>query len=160
MTSTPPTRWPHPAADPMDKLYKHAILARARDGNGAGTLANADGRATADNPLCGDRVTMEVRAPSGRVEAVAHKVRGCVLCEAAASVIATHAPGATRDEITAVRETLDAMLTDNGPAPNGAWSELSIFAAVAEHRNRHECVRLPFEALRRALDQLDPDRQE
>lgn len=143
----------------MDKLYQTAILARARDGNGAGTLADADGRATVDNPLCGDRVTMAVRAPNGRVEAVAHKVRGCVLCAAAASVIATHALGASGEDIAAIRQTLDAMLSNNGPAPNGAWAELSIFAAVAGHRNRHECVRLPFEALRRALDRLDPDQQ-
>lgn len=141
----------------MDKLYQEAILDRAKSATGAGTLADANARATVDNPLCGDRVTMEVRTANGRVDAIAHKVRGCVLCEAAAAVVATHAAGASRDEIAATRKTLDAMLTDNEPAPDGAWAELSIFAPVAGHRNRHECVRLPFEALRQALDQMGPD---
>lgn len=143
----------------MDKLYQEAIRARARDRADAGTLAHADGRATVDNPLCGDRVTVDVRAPNGRIEAIAHRVRGCLLCEAAAAVLATHAPGTAYDEIAAIRNAFDAMLTDGGPAPTGKWSELSIFAPVAGHPHRRECVRLPFEALRQALDQVERERQ-
>lgn len=60
-----------------DELYQKAILGKAREASGAGTLAEPDASATVNNPVCGDRVTMEVRLSGGRVAAVAHKVRGC-----------------------------------------------------------------------------------
>lgn len=137
----------------MERLYQDAIMAHAKGATGAGTLDSADATVTVDNPLCGDRVTMEIRIRNGVVEAVAHKVRGCVLCQAAASVIGVQAPGSSATELTGLRERVRAMLQDAVPLPPGAWEDLAIFTPVAAHRNRHECVLLPFEALRRAIEQ-------
>ena len=51
------------------------------------------GSAAIDNPLCGDRVTLDVELGSaGRIARVGHVVRGCLLCEAAAVLIAEQAP--------------------------------------------------------------------
>lgn len=44
--------------------------------------------ATVDNPLCGDRVTIDVKLAGGKLAAIGHQVRGCLLCEAAAATIA------------------------------------------------------------------------
>lgn len=137
-----------------EALYQEAILARAKAAVGAGTLDHADARVTVDNPLCGDRITMEVRMADGTVQAIAYKVRGCVLCQAAASVIAQRAPGNTPAELASVQDDVRAMLQDGGMPPTGAWDDLSVFSPVAAHKSRHECVLLPFEALRRALDQV------
>lgn len=137
----------------MEALYQKAILAHAKEAVGAGTLDDADARVTVDNPLCGDRITMEVRMSDGTVDAVAYKVRGCVLCQAAASVIAARAPGSTPAELATVQDDIRTMLKDGGTLPPGAWDDLSVFAPVAGHKSRHECVLLPFEALRRALDE-------
>ncbi len=136
-----------------DELYQKAILGKAREATGAGTLAEPDASATVNNPVCGDRVTMEVRLSGGRVAAVAHKVRGCLLCEASASVVGANAPGATRAEIDAARAAVTALLRDGEPVLAESWSELSIFAPVTTHKSRHHCVLLPFEALIRALDE-------
>jgi hypothetical protein len=38
-----------------------------------------------------------------------------------------------------------------------SWPELAAFAPVHAHKSRHECVLLPFEALIRALDQVERD---
>lgn len=136
-----------------DDLYQKAILGKAREATGAGTLENADARVTVDNPVCGDRVTMEIRLSDGDVSAVAHKVRGCVLCEASASVVGANAPGATRAEIAAARDAVTALIEDGVEIPADGWSELSIFRPVTAHKSRHHCVLLPFEALSRALDE-------
>ena len=127
-------------------------MALARAATGAGTLAGADASVTLDNPLCGDRVTMQARLAGGAIAAVAHRVRGCVLCQAAASVIGAHAPGAAPADIAAARETGRALLEDGVAVPNDAWPELSVFTPVAGHKYRHRCVLLPFEALERALN--------
>lgn len=137
---------------PAATLDQRAILARADGAVGAGELASRDARVAINNPVCGDRVTLDVRMEDGAVAALAHNVRGCVLCKAAASVIGAHAPGCSSAEIEAVYATVKAMLDGIVEPPAGKWAELAMFAPIAEHRNRHQCVLIPFEALRRALD--------
>ena len=139
--------WPQP--------HTKAILGKAREANGAGTMEEPDAHVTVDNPVCGDRVTMEIRLSDVGVAAVAHKVRGCLLCEAAASVIGANAPGATRAEIAAARDAVTALIEDGVEIPVDGWSELSIFQPVTAHKSRHHCVLLPFEALSRALQMAD-----
>ncbi|MCK5622914.1 MAG: iron-sulfur cluster assembly scaffold protein [Alphaproteobacteria bacterium] len=138
-----------------DDLYQKAILGKAREATGAGTMEEPDAHVTVDNPVCGDRVTMEIRLSDNGVAAVAHKVRGCLLCEAAASVIGANAPGATRAEIAAAREAVTALIEDGVEIPADGWSELSIFQPVTAHKSRYNCVLLPFEALSRALKAAD-----
>jgi nitrogen fixation protein NifU and related proteins len=88
------------------------------------------------------------------VSALGHQVRGCLLCEAAASVIGAHAVGATRDELAIASESAKAMLKGSGKAAP-PWSEMDAFAPVRAHRSRHNCVLLPFEALTKALAATD-----
>lgn len=139
-----------------DDIYQKAIMAKAREAAGAGKLNHPDAEATVDNPVCGDRVTMEIRVSEGRISAVAHKVRGCLLCEAAASVIGDNAPGATVKEIEAARDAVTDLLESGTPLPDDGWRELSIFEPVAAHKSRHHCVLLPFDALARALEEVTP----
>ena len=68
-----------------EDLYQQAILDLAKSAAGAGRLIDADASVTLDNPLGGDRITIDVKVTDGRLQAVGHKVRGCALCEAAAS---------------------------------------------------------------------------
>lgn len=133
-----------------DQLYQDAIVGLARAANGKGRLDAPDGSATVDNPLCGDRATVDVRMNGDRVAALGHLVRGCLLCEAAASAIGMHATGATRAEMGAAFEATKAMLKGTGDAVPG-WPEMAAFAPVRAHRSRHSCVLLPFEALIKAL---------
>lgn len=135
-----------------DDLYQQAITALAKAATGAGKLEQPDGRETVDNPLCGDRVTMDVELTDNRIAHLAHEVRGCLLCRAAASVIGTRAPGRTADQIAQARAGLLTILKSGPTDPIDGWPELSAFQPVAAHKSRHDCVLLPFEALIRALD--------
>lgn len=133
-----------------DSLYQQSILALARAADGAGRLDRPDGTATVDNPVCGDRVTMDLTVDGAAVTAIRHKVRGCVLCQATAAVIGRRAPGRPADDLRALADGFDAMIRDGGPAPE-AWPELAAFEPVRAVRSRHECVLLPFAALAEAL---------
>lgn len=132
------------------QIYHDAIKALAAAATGEGTLALADGRALVDNPLCGDRVDMEVKMTDGRVAAIAHRVRGCLLCRAAASVIGKHAAGASPGDIERISIGVAEMLEKQAPSP-AAWKDLEAFSPVHGHRSRYRCVQLPFEALLAAL---------
>jgi NifU-like protein involved in Fe-S cluster formation len=127
------------------ELYSPAIMRLAADAVGHGRLAGAHGSATVSNPLCGDRITVDVTLESGRIAAVSHEARACVLCQAAASVLAGTAPGLAPSDLRA----LAARLQEGGPF--AALEGFGDFAPVERHRSRLRCVTLPFEAAAAAL---------
>jgi nitrogen fixation NifU-like protein len=132
-----------------DALYGDALKALAAESRGRGRLEHADATATVDNPLCGDRVTIDVALDGERVAAVGHEVKGCLLCEAAAAVVAEAAPGRTKAELAAWPGAVKAYLksTDEAAPLDG----LASFAPARRFRSRHRCVTLAFEALVKAL---------
>lgn len=132
-----------------EDLYQQALLDLAKAAHGAGALAAPDGTALRDSPLCGDRVRMQVALENGRIKALAHDVKGCLLCRAAASLVSLHGTGLNAEEANALHEQVAATLAGSEPPPG--WPELALFAPVRPHRNRHGCVMLPFEALCAAL---------
>lgn len=132
-------------------LYQAAIMAAAKAAHGKGRLAAPDGSATLDNPLCGDRVTIDIKLADGRVAAIGHDVRGCALCQAAASLIGEAAVGLARAEAHALPAAIDELL-GHGTTPTGALAAAAMFAPVRAHRSRFDCVKLPFAALAAALD--------
>jgi nitrogen fixation NifU-like protein len=136
-----------------EAIYQEALLRLAASAEGAGRLTEPDASAHRDNPLCGDEVTLDLRLRGGRVEAVGHRVRGCLLCRAAAAALARGAVGRSAGELDEVRARLEAMLLAGGPPPEGAFAELSAFLPVREVASRQQCVLLPFEALTEALRQ-------
>ena len=132
-------------------LYHARIVALAKAKTGAGSLTDASRTARRDNPLCGDRVTVEVMLNDVfQITAIAHQVRGCLLCQASASALASVAVGRDAAGIAALRR--DALRAigrlDGEPA-----EPFAAFAPVRAHKSRQECVLLPFEALADALSQ-------
>ncbi|MCB1675946.1 MAG: iron-sulfur cluster assembly scaffold protein [Halioglobus sp.] len=121
------------------------------------SLRDPDRTVSVDNPFCGDRVDLEIKIEEGRVTALAQKVRGCMLCEAAANALARSAQGLSLAEIEAARDSLQAMLrgVDTSEWPPGGWEALASFEPVRRHKSRHGCVLLPFTALVQALSRTD-----
>ena len=134
------------------RLYHQAILDAAAARAGAGTLQLPDGSASVDNPLCGDRAHVEVILKGHRLERFAHEVRGCLLCEAAASVIGAQAPGEPIETLKTLARDLRAYLGDETRGVPTQWPALQMFAPVARFKSRHDCVMLPFDALLKALE--------
>ena len=134
-------------------LYEGGIKELAATDCGPETLSDPDRRVSVDNPFCGDRVDLEINLEAGRVTALAQKVRGCLLCQAAANIVAQSAIGLSAAEIEAVENDLRAMLQGDDKAdwtPPG-WESLALFEPVRRHKSRHGCVTLPFTALQKAV---------
>lgn len=135
-----------------EALYNRAIIEAARDKSHAGRLDNPASTATTDNPLCGDRVTLDLEGEAGRIVAIAHKTRGCLLTQAAASLLAAHALGRGVDEAAPLREAIRTYL--DGTAEEPPFPELAILAPVRAVKSRHDCVTIAFDALAEAAAQL------
>ena len=139
-----------------DLPYHAAIMSAAHRASGKGRLEAPDASATVDNPLCGDRVTIDIRRPGSgggeRVSEIGQLVRGCVLCEASAVIIVEAGTGAAEADLRAASDRVRRMLEDGGPPPEGEWKKVEMFLPVRPHPSRHDCVLLPFQALLEALD--------
>lgn len=138
------------------ELYHDAILAQAKAATRAGRLEAPDASVTLDNPLCGDRVTIDIRLDGTRIVDLGHKVRGCALCQAAASAIGAAAVGQDADAVQKTEDALRAML-EGAPRAEPLWPSLEAFEPVRDYKSRHACVLLPFEALRTAIKDAGGD---
>ena len=132
-----------------EALYHAALVERARTAFGKGRLPDATGSATVDNPLCGDRVTIDLAVKDGHIEEIGHQVRGCLLCEAAAATIAENCHGDSPAELDAMSAAARKLMAEGG-ALEPRWQCLEIFRPVHQAKSRRDCVLLPFEALKRA----------
>ena len=137
-----------------EELYAKELLRWAADVSCAGTLSGEKLSATVNNAMCGDRVTMDFAVdPTHEIYECRHDTKACVLTQASASLLAALATGETGESLAQVREKVARMLKEGVDAPSGKWSMFAIFAPVREHKSRHTCVLLPFEAAERALTQ-------
>ena len=135
-----------------DDLYNDAIVKAARAGARGERLPEPRVSVTRDNPLCGDRVTVDVRAgrgPGGRrrpEDARLHADPGRGLPDRGPCCgrHGRRARGSSEQEVK-------ALLAGTPGTPS--WPELEMFRPVSGVKSRHECVLLPFEALRAALDE-------
>lgn len=131
-----------------DPLYRKELLRLAADAHGAGHLEGPHATGTAHNPACGDKVVFEVAVEEGRIAALAHETKACVLSQASASILGRDAKGLSRAEVEALRRKAAAMLMGaEAPSP-----PFDVFDGVVEHRNRHTCVLLPIDALLKAME--------
>ncbi len=136
----------------VEALYQEAIKDYARADHGHGRLDGAGASVRLDNPLCGDRISLQVRLDAGRIVAIAHETKGCLLCRAAASLLGQRAPGLDGQGVAATTAALEAIL-EQGRQPPADWPELGMFAPAGGHPSRHKCVLLPFRALAQAIHQ-------
>ncbi len=106
--------------------------------------------------MCGDVVTFDARiGQAGQVTDVATDLKGCILVQASASLLAQTAVGHSAREISLAREAVAAML-NGGADVEGAWAGYEIFKPAMAYKSRHSCVLLPIEALETALKDCTP----
>ncbi|MBS0277353.1 MAG: iron-sulfur cluster assembly scaffold protein [Proteobacteria bacterium] len=136
-----------------DPLYKKEILRLAADAHGAGHLPEPHVTGSAHNPACGDKVSVELALDKdGRVTAMAHDTKACVLAQASASILGQALKGASRDDVEDLANAVGMMLGAKAPPPDAPFDAYSAFEGVVEHRNRRQCVLLPINAVLNAFE--------
>lgn len=133
-----------------DDLYQAEIVARAKAGAADTRMEPHDARATVDNPLCGDRVVLDLRMDGPRIAEAGQRTRGCALCQASAETLRRCLPGLDRATAAGGRAALRAYLAGGAELP-GPWRDWEAFAPVRAHPSRHGCVMLALDALSEAM---------
>lgn len=131
-------------------IYQADLIKLSNDERFQEALPAVSGKALLRSPLCGDRVEIEVALDANRVANVAHHVKGCVLCKAAATLACQYGQGKDLAAATDLMETVSKVLKDGAAIP-AEFGELRVFEPVREHTSRHGCVLLPFRAIVEAI---------
>lgn len=139
----------------LDDIYNTRILELAAAIPRTERLADPQATASARSRLCGSEVSVDVSVVNGRVGAFGQNVKACLLGQAAASVVGREIVGSTPAELRQVRETMRAMLKEGGPPPGGKWADLAVLAPVRDYKHRHDAVMIIFDAVSKALDEID-----
>ena len=115
-------------------LYSSVISERFRHPRFFGDLADADAVFEDVNPLCGDRVRIQLKLTNGGIADARFKGDSCAICMASADLLAEMARGRAVDEALALGP--DDLLTRLG---------------ATIRPSRITCVTLPLQVLKGAL---------
>lgn len=130
-------------------LYQQVILDHNRKPRNFRKIVAANRTAEGYNPLCGDRITVELTVEDGIVKDVGFQGTGCAISKAAASMMTASVIGKPEREVEALFHRVHAMLTGaNGATEVG---KLAVFAGVREFPSRIKCATLAWHALQAAL---------
>src|SRR5260221_1613528 len=102
----------------MDDLYRAYILEHYRRPHNSGVLEDANASHEGANPLCGDRITLQLRLSGGQVAGVGFTGRGCAISQASASLLTDEIKGKSVDDVAKMtsHDILDLLGIEISPA--------------------------------------------
>ena len=118
----------------MSALYSKILLEHFRHPRNYGSLDSPDISNEQFNPLCGDRIRLELKLEESRVNEARFKGDACAICTAAASLLTELIVGQDREQLASIPDSrlIAALESDIQPA-------------------RVQCALLPLVALREGL---------
>ncbi|MSP12446.1 MAG: SUF system NifU family Fe-S cluster assembly protein [Chloroflexi bacterium] len=95
----------------MEDLYRENILDHFRNPRNFGTLEHPDFSHEEHNPLCGDKLRIDLQVDDDRVTAVRFSGKGCAISQASASMLTEMVEGKTLEEVKSIdkQDILDAL---------------------------------------------------
>jgi len=139
----------------LKDLYQEVIIDHSKRPRHFGKLAGQNREAEGYNPLCGDRLTVELIVEDGIVKDAAFEGAGCAISTASASLMTDMVRGKTEAEAQALFRQFQDLVTRNDPPTEDDLLELEKLAALAGVRafpSRVKCATLAWHTLSAALD--------
>lgn len=132
----------------LSELYQEVILDHNKRPRNFEALAGARSL-EGYNPLCGDRLTVYVKADGDRVERVTFQGSGCAISRASASVMTETVAGRTRAEVEAAYEKFHTLVTEGGEIDG----DMAALSGVSQFPMRVKCATLAWHTLRAILEE-------
>jgi nitrogen fixation protein NifU and related proteins len=134
-----------------DELYRDIILDHYRNPRNKGDLDPAEISVSANNPLCGDEVTITARlsADGQSVEALHFSGRGCSISQASASMMTEEIEGKPLAEALKLINKFKEMMLAEGEVEG--LGDLEALQGVKKYPVRIKCAVLPWNSLLEGL---------
>jgi nitrogen fixation NifU-like protein len=137
----------------LNDLYQEVILDHNKRPRNFRTLDGASHHAEGYNPLCGDRLSLDVLIQGDTIGDIAFQGSGCAISKASASLMTDAVKGQSVAEARGLFERFHRMVTTAPDATVEDLGKLSVFAGVREFPVRVKCASLAWHTLKAALDQ-------
>jgi nitrogen fixation NifU-like protein len=115
-------------------VYRAIVLEHFRHPRNRASLPDANRVADGANPLCGDRIRIQLRVHDGTIDDARFAADACALCIATASLLTEHVRG---------------MSVESAASIDARWVRASLDGEPPPGRTR--CAMLPLDTLRRAI---------
>ena len=133
----------------IGRLYRDTIKQHAADPVGYRQEIDATHQYEEYNPLCGDRILVQLRIADKQVEAAAFDGEACAICMASASLLCDNTPGHPVSRLEDLHDRLQAALGSSEEIDG--IDELKPLLGVRPFPSRIRCATLPWTAARKAL---------
>jgi len=138
----------------LQDLYQEVILDHNRRPRNFRAIEKGC-KAEGFNPLCGDRVTVYLTVDNGVITDVSFQGSGCAISKASASLMTESVKGKTIEEVQALFDRFQRMITAPAETPIDNLGKLMVLAGVRQFPVRVKCASLAWHTLRSAVDARD-----
>ncbi|GAB5548949.1 MAG: SUF system NifU family Fe-S cluster assembly protein [Sandaracinaceae bacterium] len=138
----------------LRELYQEYVLDHGKNPRNFRYPEGATHTADGYNPLCGDKITVQVRLDGDVIADLGFQGQGCAISTASASTMTEAVKGKTLGEARAYFEKFIAMVKgeEEPDLSSDELETLSVFAGVAEFPMRVKCATLAWHTLTAALE--------
>lgn len=142
------------SAGGIDALYREVILDHHRHPRNQGKLEGPTSHSEGYNPLCGDRVEIDVLINDGKVMADCRfRGEGCSICMASASMMTEELIGKPVAEVSKIIAGFRALMKGE-ECPLAVEGDLESLVGVRNFPVRIKCALLPWTTLNDAINQI------
>ena len=136
-------------------LYRDTILDHYRKPRNRTTFRDPDISYDEFNPICGDRVVVQLKLIDGRIAEAGFSGEGCSISQASASMLASALEGLTLDQAEALAETFRELLEggQSMPGRRDALGDLQAMEGVRKFPVRIKCALLAWTAMEEGIEQ-------
>lgn len=138
----------------LDEIYRQAILEHARHPHNCDAIPHADVQVEMVNKLCGDELELTMKLEEDQIIEAAVRARGCAIVIASSSLMTDYIRGKSPDKARWAGTRFMALLDGEKQPKDVDLEPLFPLLNLKDHRSRHRCATLPWEALEEACRRL------
>jgi nitrogen fixation NifU-like protein len=136
----------------LDDIYKEVILDHYKSPRNKRELPGAELRRSANNPLCGDEITVFAHVDGGTVAAVTFQGAGCSISQSSASMMTEAVSGVSVDDARRLAGEFRGMMAGEVEPDEQEFGDLVALKGVVKYPIRIKCAVLAWDVLQDALE--------
>ncbi|MCB9591945.1 MAG: SUF system NifU family Fe-S cluster assembly protein [Sandaracinaceae bacterium] len=136
----------------LRELYQEYVLDHGKNPRNFRAIEHPTHVGEGYNPLCGDRITLQLVLDGDDIRDMAFQGAGCAISTASASTMTEALIGRSVTEARAMLEEFLQMVKGEGEPDLDALDKLAVFSGVSEFPMRVKCATLAWHTLTAALE--------
>ena len=136
----------------LDDIYKEVILDHYKSPRNKRELPGAELQCHANNPLCGDEITVFAHLDGDSVQEVTFQGAGCSISQSSASMMTEAVTGRQLEDAKALATDFRGMMAGEVEPDEDRFGDLVALKGVVKYPIRIKCAVLAWDVLQEALE--------